>query len=270
MVIVYYGKGVKEFEFLESFLEGEKLNDALFTASQILASRGNNESAQLLANLDFKLSNGTNDFMDKFLVLHTSVPVEMYEQLRIELEKANKEGFESYEKFEKPYLAIAQVMEELGYFVRFIVFDADKSIAPDDWRSYFDNSTVNNQAIFDFKGSTKITFQGLNFRSKAEIKIYEALLRKGLLVMPLPVMVMGVKEKYKEPDFVFCYNGRIGVLDIHGKQWHPPEAAASEHEKRREFLKLGVSLYEIFDARRCYQDPDDVVDDFIQAFTQVR
>lgn len=270
MVIVYYGKGTKEFDFLEPFLVGDELNNVLFTASKLLASRGKDESAQLLANLNFKLSNGTNYFSDKFLVLHTAVSVDMYEQLRIELEKANEEGFEAYNKFEKPYLDIAEALEELGYSVRFIIFDADNSIAPDDWRSYFNNSTENNQAIFDFKDNNKISFQGLNFRSQAEIKIYEALLRKGLLVMPLPVMVMGVKEKYKEPDFVVCYNGRIGILDVQGKQWHPPETAATEHEKRREFLKLGVSLYEIFDARRCYQDPDSVVDDFIQAFTQLR
>ena len=142
--------------------------------------------------------------------------------------------------------------------------------APEDWRSHFSNSTANNQALFDYKDGNKISFQGLNFWSKAEIKIYEALLRKGLLIMPLPVMVMGANEKYKEPDFVVCYNNRIGILDVQGKQFHPPELAATIYERRREFMKLGVSLYEVFDARRCYQDPDGVVDDFIQAFSQVR
>lgn len=268
MVIVYHGKGIKEFTFLEPCLLDEELNNTLFTASKLLANRGKDESAQLLANLDFKLTNGTNEFKDKFLVLHTSVPLGKYEQLRIEFEKV--EGFEAYKKLEEPYLAIAQVMEELGYFVRFIVFDADKAIAPDDWRSYFNNSTTNNQAIFNFNDSTKISFQGLNFRSKTEIKVYEALLKKGLLVMPLPVVVMGVNEKYKEPDFVICYKGKIGVLEIHGEPYHPPETAAKEHERRREFTKLGVSVYEIFDSERCWQNPDSVVDDFIQAFTQAR
>jgi len=271
MIIVYsHVNGINEFKFLEPFLEGEKLNDVLFTASQLLANRGKNETVKLLANLDFKLSNGTNRLSDNFLVLHTIVPIEVYEKIHMESEQANQEGVESFAKLKKPYSEIAQVMEELGYFVRFITFDIDTSAAPEDWRSYFSDSTANNQALFDFKDNEKISFQGLNFRSKAEIKIYEALLKKGLLVMPLPVMVMGVKEKYKEPDFVVCYNGRIGILDVQGKQFHPPEVAATEHEKRREFIRLGVSLYEIFDARRCYQDPDGVVDDFIQAFQQLR
>jgi hypothetical protein len=44
MVIVYYGKGTKEFKFLEPFLVGDELNNALFTASKLLASRGKDGS----------------------------------------------------------------------------------------------------------------------------------------------------------------------------------------------------------------------------------
>lgn len=270
MIIVYsHVNGINEFEFLEPFLEGEKLNDVLFTVSQLLANRGKNESVQLLANLDFKLSNGTNRFSDKFLVLHTIVPIEVYEKIRMESEKAHEEGVDSIVKLKKPYSDIAKVMEELGYSVRFITFDIDTSVAPEDWRSYFSDSTANNQALFDFKDRSKILFQRLNFRSKAEIKVFEALLKKGLLVMPLPVVVMGVNEKYKEPDFVVCYQGKIGILEIHGPH-HPPETAAKEHERRREFTKLGVNVYEIFDSKRCWDNPEGVVDDFIQAFTQPR
>lgn len=268
MIILHFGKGTNEFKFLAPFLVGEQLNDVLFTASKLLASRGDSESVQLLVTLDFKLSKGANDFNDEFLVLHTSLPVEAYEYLHTEQKKAN-ESQEAYFEFQKPYLAIANIMKEIGYFVRFIVFEIDESRAPDNWQSDFNNSTVNNQALFTFNDGSKIPFEGLNFRSKTEVKIYEALLRKGLLVMPLPVVAMGIREKYKEPDFVVCYKGKMGILEIHGGQYHPPEAAAKEHERRREFLKLGVSLYEIFDSTRCWQDPDGVVDDFLQAFAQL-
>ncbi len=111
-----------------------------------------------------------------------------------------------------------------------------------------------------------MTYEGLNFRSKTEIKVFDALIRKGLLVLPLPVAVMGSSKKYKEPDFVVCFKGKVGILEIHGDKWHPPETAAEEHERRREFTKaLGVSVYEIFGADRCWDDPDGVVSDFIQA-----
>ena len=79
---------------------------------------------------------------------------------------------------------------------------------------------------------------------------------------------MGHRGKYKEPDFVVCYKGKMGILEIHGDKWHPPETAAQEHERRRDFTKLGISIYEIFAADRCYNDPDGVVNDFLRAFTQ--
>ena len=60
--------------------------------------------------------------------------------------------------------------------------------------------------------------------------------------------------------------GKCGILEIHGDKWHPPETAAQEHERRREFVNLGVSIFEIFDAERCWKDPDGVVNDFLKAF----
>jgi hypothetical protein len=127
---------------------------------------------------------------------------------------------------------------------------------------------VSNQAIFTFSDSSKITHAGLNFRSKTETRVFDALIKKGLLVLPLPVAVMGSSKNYKEPDFVICFKGKVGILEIHGDEWHPPETAADEHERRREFTKLGVSVYEIFGADRCWRDPDGVVSDFLQALAQ--
>lgn len=90
MIILHFERGTAEFKFVAPFLVGEKLNDVLFTASKLLASRGDSESVQLLANLDFKLSKGVNDFNDEFLVLHTSLPVEAYENLHAAQKKANE------------------------------------------------------------------------------------------------------------------------------------------------------------------------------------
>ena len=85
-------------------------------------------------------------------------------------------------------------------------------------------------------------------------------------MLPLPLAVLGRRHRYKEPDFVVCHKGRCGVLEIHGDKWHPPETAAEEHERRREFVNLGITIFEIFDAGRCWRDPDGVVDEFLKAF----
>jgi len=92
------------------------------------------------------------------------------------------------------------------------------------------------------------------------------LVKLGLLVFPLPVAVLGKQRIYKEPDFVVCYKGKFGILEIHGDVWHPPQTAAKEHERRREFTQLGINVYEIFDATRCWNEPERVVDDFLKAF----
>jgi hypothetical protein len=55
---------------------------------------------------------------------------------------------------------------------------------------------------------------------------------------------------------------------IAGDKWHPPETAAREHERRRAFAKLGVNVYEIFGADRCFKDSEGVVNDFLLAFSR--
>ncbi len=159
---------------------------------------------------------------------------------------------------------LASTVSELHAFVRFVVVHADINIPTynEDEISGF------NQAKFTFKDSKKIEHDGISFRSRTEIVIYEALIKRGLLIFPLPVAVMGRKGTLKEPDFVVSYNGRIGILEIHGDKWHPPETAAKEHERRRAFAKLGVNVYEIFGADRCQKDPDGVVNDFLLAFAR--
>jgi hypothetical protein len=102
-----------------------------------------------------------------------------------------------------------------------------------------------NQALFDYHDQKLYKHQGLQFRSLTEVRIYDALIRRRLLVFPLPVAVLGDVGMYREPDFlVFGRNGRSGILEIHGSQFHPPETAAQEHDRRRRFVDLGVNEYE--------------------------
>lgn len=120
-----------------------------------------------------------------------------------------------------------------------------------------------NQCRFQFSDSQLYEYHGLTFRSRTEIKIFEALLRRRVLVFPLPVAALGEAANYREPDFVLFYKGRSGILEIHGDRFHTPETAAQEHERRRRFIDLGVNEYEIYDAAGCYNEPDRVVNDFL-------
>jgi hypothetical protein len=255
MLVLYSGGGARDFDLLGPAVDDATQRKLLGAAYRMLKARGEEEAASLLEALDFKLSDAVNGFQDEFCVLHATTDLGTYERLRT---TSDKQHFRySCEK-------LASTVSELHAFVRFVVVHADIDlIAAEE-----DAISGAHQAKFTFKGSNKIEHDGLSFRSKTEIVIYEALVKRGLLVFPLPVAVMGRKGSLKEPDFVVSYNGRIGILEIHGDKWHPPQTAAKEHEQRREFAKLGVNVYEIFGADRCLKDPDGVVNDFLLAFTR--
>ncbi len=123
---------------------------------------------------------------------------------------------------------------------------------------------TNNQAHFVISDRIIHEHQGLRFRSITEIRLYDALVKRRLLVFPLPLAVLGDVGAYREPDFlVFSQTGRSGILEIHGAEFHPPETAAREHERRRRFIDLGINEYEIYDAAQCYNESDRVVSDFL-------
>ncbi|MEO8611639.1 MAG: hypothetical protein ABI690_27315 [Chloroflexota bacterium] len=248
-------------------LSNDDLDILIFNTNQLLLARGKIEAVGLLTTLDFKIYDGTNDFGDDFCVLDARVPLSQYEYLRSLIA-----DLESLTKYTEIFENIASIINEIipyDYYIRFITCTLDPSIPPDNWRSDLSNTITalsSNQALFTFQNSAKLIHDGLNFRSKTEIKIYDGLVKRGLLVLPLPVAVMGKPRAYKEPDFVVCYNGKMGILEIHGDKWHPPETAAKEHERRREFTKLGISVYEIFGADRCWNDPNGVIDEFMASF----
>lgn len=272
MLRLYSASGTSDFT-LSSGMPDEDAEELLFNASQLLAMRGQNEAAGLLATIKFEIREGTNHFGDSFDVLHGEIPLAQYEYLREKIE----EGSPTSEKHKEYFAQIASVISELGtkfsssheFYIRHIVCSLDTTKPPDNWRSDLSNSIAalnSNQALFTFKDSRRLSHHGLNFRSKTEIKVFEALLRRGVLICPLPLVVMGKSRAYKEPDFLVCYDGKTGILEIHGDKWHPPETAAKEHDRRREFTKLGISIYEIFGADRCWDDPDTVVDEFLGLF----
>jgi hypothetical protein len=121
-----------------------------------------------------------------------------------------------------------------------------------------------HQALFEYNDQQLHEHQGLKFRSATEVRIYNELIRRRMLVFPLPVAVLGDAELYREPDFlVFTRNGRSGILEIHGAPFHSSETAAQEHDRRRQFIDLGINEYEIYDATQCYNAADRVVSDFL-------
>jgi hypothetical protein len=231
----------------------------MYNVTQLLIARGFLEAAGILASVNFELFEATNDFNDEFVVLYARASLPQYEFFRENIKEKD---------FKNSFKTLREVICEIGPYVRIIACELDLAIPPHDWKTDLNNTVTriySNQAVFTYKDGKKFVHQGLNFRSKTEIKIFDALVVQEVLVLPLPVAVMGKARLYREPDFLVCYRSKWGILEIYGDKWHPPETAAKEHERRRMFTKLGVKVYEIFDATKCWEQPEKVVNEFLEA-----
>jgi hypothetical protein len=122
---------------------------------------------------------------------------------------------------------------------------------------------VHNQAA---QGRALRVWKNLYFRSESEIRIADALDRAGVLYFPNCRGRLGpsTDRKNREADFLICYEGRWGILEVDGEPFHPPTRTAEDHARDREFREFGVRLVEHFDATECYQDPDEVVKQFLK------
>ena len=127
------------------------------------------------------------------------------------------------------------------------------------------DNNINNQGVQFYSNSTIHTWENLRFRSKTEIKIAEALDRTGVLFLPNSLARLNTPKgrENKEADFLICYNGKWGVLEVDGP-FHTAERRVEEQERERIFKKNGIKVVERFDAERCYNHPDEVVQEFFK------
>jgi hypothetical protein len=111
---------------------------------------------------------------------------------------------------------------------------------------------------------------GLRFRSRAEIHIYDALKRRDVLFFPNAAAVLGgrANQDKKEPDFLVCLNGKWGILEVMGEAFHPSATAIKDHDRARLFKDYGLVVIEFYDASRCSSQPEMVVDDFLRRLQQ--
>ena len=96
-----------------------------------------------------------------------------------------------------------------------------------------------------------ITWNNLRFRSQSEARIAVALDRAGLRFFPnclARLKIAADKTGNREPDFLICHYGKLGVLQVDGEMWHPPSRAAQDHDRDRLFLRAGVKLVQHYDA----------------------
>ncbi len=111
----------------------------------------------------------------------------------------------------------------------------------------------------------KIERQRLYFSSVSEVKIAQALDRVGVLFFPNCRGRLNTTEgrRNRECDFLVCYEGIWGILEVDGEPYHPPSRAAEDHRRDGFFLDHGIWVHR-FDSNECFKYPDDVVQRFLQ------
>jgi hypothetical protein len=111
----------------------------------------------------------------------------------------------------------------------------------------------------------KVEWQNLHFRSVSEVKIAQALDRFGVLFFPncLGRLTTTQGRQNLECDFLICYEGIWGILEVDGGSFHPPSRAAEDHKRDGFFLDHGVWVHR-FDSNECFNFPDGVVRRFLE------
>jgi hypothetical protein len=110
-------------------------------------------------------------------------------------------------------------------------------------------------------------WRGMRFRSKTERRIAAALERANVAFFPNSRGRLGTAPDFREtrePDFLVVTDGKLGILEVDGDDYHPPERAAEDHDRDRAFRRHGIRVVERYSATECWGAPDQVVAEFLQ------
>lgn len=113
-----------------------------------------------------------------------------------------------------------------------------------------------------------LEWNGLFFRSPAELAIAKALDQRGILFFPNTrgrVPNRSGQQDTIEVDFVVVYQGQMGILEVDGATYHP--SAAADHKRDRLFMRQGM-ISSRFTATDCMASPDEVVAEFLELFAR--
>jgi hypothetical protein len=112
MIQLYQAGGSGDFALLQQEPSQERCRIIFQNAARLLSARSHARAAEYIRNIPFHIFEATNHFNDEFSVLHAVVPLTEYEGLRqAALDQQERLAFKQ----------IAEVLMELGIFIRFIV-----------------------------------------------------------------------------------------------------------------------------------------------------
>ncbi len=204
----------------------------LYTLRQYFEALGRTDIAELLSNSTCELLPSSSYSPRRWNTFYTTcvfrVPVtrlaSFTDDIRKELYEAVQEIFPKEAGYEIHELHVSPLLEN----------------PPDDERVGINSASLVSEGT--------IEYDGLRFRSRAETRIYDALKKQNVLFFANATAILGGKGIKREPDFVVCRNGRWGILEVMGDQYHPSATAMRDHDRARLFKDYGLYYIEFYDA----------------------
>jgi uncharacterized protein YjbI with pentapeptide repeats len=113
----------------------------------------------------------------------------------------------------------------------------------------------------------EINWNGFCFHSDAQVKIAEILDRTSTLFIPNSQLRLATPagRQNQQADFLIFHQNKLGILKIDRESSHPN---ATEDEMCGLLIDSGISLVKHYDATRCSEQPDLVVQEFLEILSQ--
>ena len=146
--------------------------------------------------------------------------------------------------------------------------DSHKPIIPDpSTESNKENTSSEDEQNQETQADSEkeINWNGFCFHSDAQVKIAETLDRTSALFMPnsqLRLTTPAGRQNQKAQFLVF-HQGKLGILEV-----DEPEDTAEDETVDVLAINSGICLVKHYDATRCSEQPDLVVQEFLEILSQ--
>lgn len=130
------------------------------------------------------------------------------------------------------------------------------------------DKTINADNKTELSGSeNEINWNGFCFHSDAQVKIAEILDRTSTLFIPNSQLRLptAAGRQNQKADFLIFHQNKLGMLKIDSESSHQN---ATEDEICGLFIDSGICLVKHYDATRCSEQPDLVVQEFLEILSQ--
>jgi uncharacterized protein YjbI with pentapeptide repeats len=111
-------------------------------------------------------------------------------------------------------------------------------------------------------------WKGFCFHSDAQVKIAEILDRTSTLFIPNSQLRLATPDGRQnlEADFLIFHQGKLGMLKIDSEAFDRNETEKATGD--RPFIDSGICLVKHYDATQCSEQPDLVVQEFLEILSQ--